>query len=60
MEDLNELKPHKEDCGIARRRDGAMLTKKGEWMGTVCSVCGKSVANYYDCDYCPKCGARMD
>ncbi|MEY8367565.1 hypothetical protein AALA24_02240 [Anaerovoracaceae bacterium 42-11] len=34
--------------------------KHGEWMGTVCSCCGKSTVDYYDCDFCPKCGAIMD
>lgn len=34
--------------------------KHGEWMGTVCSCCGKSIVDYYDCDFCPKCGAIMD
>lgn len=33
--------------------------KHGEWQGTVCSMCGASVSNYYDCDFCPKCGAKM-
>ena len=33
--------------------------KHGEWQGTVCSMCGASVSNYYDCDFCPKCGANM-
>jgi hypothetical protein len=32
----------------------------GKWMGTVCTACGESTSNYYDCDYCPHCGARMD
>jgi len=32
----------------------------GEWFGTVCSVCGNSVSFYYDCDYCPRCGAKME
>lgn len=32
----------------------------GKWMGTVCSVCGESVSFYYDCNYCPVCGAKMD
>ena len=31
----------------------------GRWMGTVCSACGESTSFYYDCDYCPKCGADM-
>lgn len=34
--------------------------KTGEWMGTVCSSCGESVSNYYDCDYCPKCGSKNE
>ena len=34
--------------------------KHGEWMGTVCSCCGGSTVDYYDCDFCPKCGAIMD
>lgn len=33
--------------------------KHGEWFGTVCSACGESTSDYYDCDYCPHCGARM-
>ena len=33
--------------------------KHGEWMGTVCSCCGGSTVDYYDCDFCPKCGAIM-
>lgn len=32
----------------------------GEWAGTVCCCCGESTVNYYDCDYCPNCGAKMD
>ena len=34
--------------------------RHGKWMGTVCSACGASVSFYYDCDYCPCCGARMN
>ncbi|MBR1750907.1 MAG: hypothetical protein IJ740_08515 [Ruminococcus sp.] len=34
--------------------------KHGRWFGTVCSNCGNSDCNYYDHDYCPFCGARMD
>lgn len=34
--------------------------KHGEWAGTVCCCCGESTVNYYDCDYCPNCGAKMD
>lgn len=34
--------------------------KTGKWFGTVCSACGESTSFYYDCDYCPWCGARME
>ena len=34
--------------------------KHGEWFGTVCTACGESTSFYYDCDYCPNCGAKMD
>ncbi len=34
--------------------------KHGEWMGSVCSACGESTSFYYDCCYCPQCGAKMD
>lgn len=34
--------------------------KHSEWAGTVCCCCGESTVNYYDCDYCPNCGAKMD
>lgn len=34
--------------------------KTGKWMGSVCSECGNSTSFYYDCDYCPNCGARME
>lgn len=33
--------------------------RHGKWMGTVCSACGESTSFYYDCDYCPACGAYM-
>lgn len=33
--------------------------KHGRWMGTVCSACGESFSEYYDCKFCPNCGARM-
>ena len=33
--------------------------KQGMWMGSVCSACGQSTSNYYDCEYCPHCGAEM-
>lgn len=34
--------------------------RHGEWFGTVCTACGGSTSYYYDCDYCPQCGAKMD
>lgn len=34
--------------------------RHGEWFGTVCSACGGSTSWYYDCDFCPNCGAKMD
>lgn len=38
----------------------ADMMRHGRWMGTVCSACGGSTSYYYDCDYCPHCGAKMD
>ena len=32
----------------------------GRWAGTVCTACGESTSFYYDCNYCPWCGAKMD
>ena len=34
--------------------------KTGKWFGTVCSACGESTSFYYDCFYCPNCGAKME
>ncbi len=34
--------------------------RHGKWFGTVCTACGESTSFYYDCDYCPQCGAKMD
>lgn len=34
--------------------------RHGKWAGTVCTNCGESTSDYYDCDYCPHCGTRMD
>ena len=45
--------------GIKKLPSAQPEQKTGMWIGTVCSACGSSVANYYDCDYCPKCGVRM-
>ena len=35
------------------------LQKTGWWAGTVCTACGESTSDYYNCDYCPNCGAKM-
>ena len=34
--------------------------KTGRWFGTVCSACGESTSFYYDCEFCPHCGAEME
>ena len=39
--------------------DAEPKRKTGIWMGSVCSECGNSTSFYYDCDYCPNCGADM-
>ena len=46
--------------GVPSAQPTAEPVHHGKWMGTVCSECGASVSFYYDCDYCPQCGARMD
>lgn len=33
--------------------------KHGVWFGNVCSCCGESTSDSYDCEYCPHCGAKM-
>lgn len=38
----------------------AIEGRHGTWCGTVCSACGESVSWFYDCEYCPMCGAEMD
>ena len=42
-------------------KDGIPYTERphGEWFGTVCTNCGESTSFYYDCNYCPQCGADM-
>lgn len=34
--------------------------RTGKWFGTVCSACGNSTSFYDDCEYCPRCGTRME
>lgn len=34
--------------------------KTGWWAGTVCTACGESTSDYYNCDYCPRCGVKME
>ena len=45
-----------QDCKVA---DVAPVVH-GQWFGTVCTACGESTSFYYDCAYCPQCGAEMD
>lgn len=45
-----------QDCKVA---DVAPVVH-GQWFGTVCTACGESTSFYYDCNYCPYCGAKMD
>lgn len=45
-----------QDCKVA---DVAPVVH-GQWFGTVCTACGESTSFYYDCNYCPHCGAKMD
>lgn len=37
-----------------------MEQKTGWWAGTVCTACGESTSDYYNCNYCPRCGAKME
>ena len=41
------------------KEQGWRPVKHGRWMGTVCSACGESFSEYYDCNFCPNCGAYM-
>ena len=45
---------------IKRYQSDVALVRHGNWFGTVCSVCGESISFYYDCNFCPNCGAKMD
>lgn len=46
---------------LIRRLPAVQLEEKtGQWFGTVCSACGESTSFYYDCYYCPNCGAKME
>lgn len=36
------------------------IVKYGKWMGTVCTACGESDSLYFNHDFCPSCGAKMD
>lgn len=44
--------------GDCYREQHSKQRRTGEWAGTVCTSCGASVSNYYDCDYCPNCGSK--
>ncbi len=57
------IKQLQEDYGVGlgeKKSANIAEVKHGKWFGTVCSQCGNSTSYYYDCDYCPNCGARMD
>ena len=45
--------------GVIETQPTVDPVKHGRWMGTVCSVCGESFSEYYDCKFCPNCGAKM-
>lgn len=49
------------DCPLEDYKGTERDTKRktGIWMGSVCSECGNSTSFYYDCDFCPHCGADM-
>ena len=34
--------------------------KTGHWAGSVCTACGESTSDWFDCDFCPHCGAEME
>lgn len=51
--ELSRLEDYIENAPTVKR-------KNGMWMGTVCSTCGESTSFYFDCKYCPHCGAEMD
>ena len=60
-----------EDEGVLRALDDVRLAINsepaanvapvvcGEWCGSVCSACGESTSFWYNCNYCPHCGAEM-
>lgn len=51
---------HAMQCAERAETEDVQEARHGEWCGSVCSACGSSVYFYYDCDYCPNCGAKMD
>lgn len=54
-------KVFKYDIEVLRAARIKVLNEKhGYWMGTVCTACGSSVSFWYECGYCPVCGAKMD
>lgn len=34
--------------------------RTGKWAGSVCTACGESASFWYDCKFCPHCGAEME
>ena len=66
---ITKVFPHQAEMGNKRRAEYKIIkllgiyaapVVHGKWMGTVCTACGESVSFYYDCDYCPRCGVKMD
>lgn len=58
MRIFNAVKNRIGHAKSARAADLA-LEVHGEWCGSVCSACGESTSFWYDCNYCPHCGAEM-
>lgn len=50
----------KYETHVAPTIDSESLRPQGKWSGMVCSNCGESTSFYYDCNYCPNCGAKME
>ena len=48
-----------ENVEIAAEPERGVPDVCGEWCGSVCSACGESTSFWYNCNYCPHCGAKM-
>lgn len=64
------IRPNTIECGelVESIWNGKMLPK-GKWVNSkcrdgcylpCCSVCGESSGTYYEYNYCPNCGAKME